>query len=42
MARPIFVLELTAEEKTYLQRVARSKTGSQRDGLQAQIVLRRS
>src|SRR5580700_10949296 len=42
MARPISVLDLTSEEKAHLQSVARSKTGSQRDGLRARIVLRRS
>jgi len=42
MPRPISVLELTPEEKLQLQRVARSKTGSQRDGLRARIVLRRA
>jgi transposase len=42
VARPVSVLDLTAEEKTHLLSVARSKTGSQRDGLRARIVLRRS
>src|SRR5436305_15275278 len=42
MARPVSTLELTAEEKRHLQRVAGRKTGSQRDGLRARIVLRRS
>jgi transposase len=42
MARPISVLDLTQEEKLELQRVARSKTASQRDGLRARIVLRRA
>jgi hypothetical protein len=42
MARPVSVLELTADEKQELQRLAGSKTGSQRDGLRARIVLRRS
>ncbi len=42
MARPVSPLELTPEEKLHLQRVARSKTGSQRDGLRARIVLRRA
>ncbi|MBI3684015.1 MAG: IS630 family transposase [Acidobacteria bacterium] len=42
MPRPISVLELTPEEKLQLQGVARSKTGSQRDGLRARIVLRRA
>src|SRR5919198_1470326 len=42
MARPISVLDLAPEEKAHLQRVARSKTGSQRDGLRARIVLRRA
>ena len=41
MARPISALEVTPEEKLHLQRVARSQTGSQRDGLRARIVLRR-
>jgi transposase len=36
------VLELTADEKQQLQRLAGSKTGSQRDGLRARIVLRRA
>jgi len=40
MARPVSALELTPEEKLYLRHVARSKTGSQRDGLRARIVLR--
>jgi hypothetical protein len=39
MARPVSVLELTQDEKLELQRVARSKTASQRDGLRARIVL---
>ena len=42
MARPVSVVDLTPEEKTHLQRVAGRKTGSQRDGLRARIVLRRS
>jgi transposase len=42
MARPVSALELTPEEKVHLQRVAGSKTGSQRDGLRARIVLRRA
>lgn len=42
MARPVSTLELTPEETRALQRVARSKTGSQRDGLRARIVLRRA
>src|SRR5258708_38028597 len=42
MARPVSALELTPEEKVHLQRVARSKTSSQRDGLRARIVLRRA
>src|SRR6266566_3663823 len=42
MARPVSALELTPEEKLHLQRVAHSKTGSQRDGLRARIVLRRA
>ena len=42
MARPISVLDLTQDEKLQLQRVTRSKTSSQRDGLRARIVLRRA
>lgn len=42
MARPVSTLELTPLEKLQLERVARSKTGSQRDGLRARIVLRRA
>jgi hypothetical protein len=42
MARSVSVLELTPEEKLQLQCVARRKTGSQRDGLRARIVLRRA
>jgi transposase len=42
MARPVSALELTPEEKRHLQRVAGRKTGSQRDGLRARIVLRRA
>ena len=42
MARPVSALELTPEEKRQLQRMARSKTGSQRDGLRARIVLSRA
>ena len=42
MARPISVVDLTAEEKAQLQRLSPSKTGSQRDGLRARMVLRRS
>lgn len=42
MARPVSVLELTPEEKRHLQGVAGRKTGSQRDGLRARIVLRRA
>jgi transposase len=41
MARPVSTLQLTPEEKHQLQRMAGSKTGSQRDGLRARIVLRR-
>jgi transposase len=41
MARPISVIDLTPEEKGHLQRVAGRKTGAQRDGLRARIVLRR-
>ena len=42
MARPVSVLDLTQDEKLQLQRVTRSKTSSQRDGLRARIVLRRA
>jgi transposase len=42
MARPVSALELTPEEKRHLVRVASSKTGSQRDGLRARIVLGRA
>ena len=42
MARPVSALELTPEEKIQLRRAARSKTGSQRDGLRARIVLHRA
>jgi transposase len=42
MARPVSVLDVTAEEKTHLQRAAGRTTGSQRDALRARIVLRRS
>jgi transposase len=42
MARPVSVLELTPDEKQELQRLAGSKTGSQRDGLRARIVLCRA
>ena len=42
MPRPVSALELTPEEKLHLQRVARSKTSSQRDGLRSRIVLRRA
>lgn len=42
MARPVSVLELTPDERRELQRLARSKTASQRDGLRARIVLRRA
>jgi transposase len=42
MARPVSVLELTVEEKLQLERVAGSKTSSQRDGLRARIVLQRA
>jgi transposase len=42
MARPVTVLELTPQEKLHLQRIARSKTGAQRDVLRARIVLRRA
>jgi len=41
MARPVSTLELTPEERLQLQRMASSKTGSQRDGLRARIILRR-
>lgn len=36
------VLELTPEERLQLERMVRRKTGSQRDGLRARIVLRRA
>jgi transposase len=42
MARPVSGLELTQDEKLHLQRVAQSKTSSQRDALRARIVLRRA
>jgi transposase len=42
VARPVSALELTPKEKLHLQRVAGKKTGSQRDGLRARIVLRRA
>ena len=42
MARPVSVLELTPDERRELQRLARSNTASQRDGLRARIVLRRA
>jgi len=42
MARPVSVLDMSADEKAQLQQAARSKTGSQRDGLRARIVLRRA
>ena len=42
MARPLSTLEVTPQERLQLQRVARSRTGSQRDGLRARIVLRRA
>lgn len=42
MARPVTALDLKPEEKDQLQRIARSKTSSQRDGLRARIVLRRA
>lgn len=42
MARPISILDISPEEKIQLEEAARSKTGSQRDGLRARIVLRRS
>jgi transposase len=41
MARPVSTLEPTPAEKLQLERMARSKTGSQRDGLRARIILRR-
>jgi len=41
MARPVSVLDLSEDEKRELQRMAHSKTASQRDGLRARIVLRR-
>jgi len=42
MARPLSTLELSPQERVQLLRVARSKTGSQRDGLRARIVLSRA
>jgi transposase len=42
MARPVSVPDIGPEEKKQLQRAARSKTGSQRSGLRARIVLRRA
>lgn len=42
MARPVSVLDISPEEEIQLQQAARSKSGSQRDGLRARIVLRRS
>jgi transposase len=42
MARPVSALELTPEEKRHLLRMAAKRTGSQRDGLRARIVLRRA
>jgi len=42
MARPVSRIELTAEEKTELQRRTRSSTTPQRDVLRAQIVLARA
>ena len=42
MARPISILELTAEEKAELRRRVRSSTTTQRDALRARIVLLRS
>lgn len=42
MARPVSVIELTAEEKAELQRRFRSSTTTQRDALRARIVLLRA
>jgi transposase len=42
MARPVTVLELTAEEKSELQRRAASSTSTQREALRARIVLLRT
>lgn len=42
MARPISVIELTAQERAELQRRLRSSTTSQRDAMRARIVLLRA
>ena len=42
MARPVSILELTAEEKAELRRRVRSSTTTQRDVLRARIVLMRA
>ena len=42
MARPVSIVELTAEEKAELQRRVRSSTAAQRDVLRARIVLLRA
>jgi transposase len=42
MARPISPIEVTAEEKSELQRRVRAGSGSQRDGLRARIILLRA
>ena len=42
MARPVSILELTAEEKAELGRRVRSSTTTQRDALRARIVLLRA
>ena len=42
MARPVSILELTAEEKAELSRRVRSSTTTQRDALRARIVLTRA
>ena len=42
MARPVSVLDISPEERIRLHQATRSKTGSQRDGLRARIVLRRN
>lgn len=42
MARPVTILELTAEEKLVLQQRVSTPTTSQRDGLRARIVLLRA
>jgi transposase len=42
MARPVSTVELSPDDKLQLQRMARSKIGSQRNGLRARIILRRA